>query len=67
MNYYDYELVNTDSDYLTVSDYNLLMTENYKHSLSILNYNIRSFNANKDSLIGLFETPESHPDIIVLT
>ena len=63
LNYCDGDL--NQSDYVTVGDYCNILQENSKNILSIVSYNIRSFNANNESFLGIFGN--DRPDIIILS
>ena len=52
--------------YYTVSDFIRKMSVN-KKGLSMINFNVRSFNANFDSFISIFDDFETTPDVLVLT
>ena len=68
-NFFDdyYQCLGTEkqSIYYSIDNYNHLCS-NSKKFITFLNYNIRSFNANFDSFICIFEE-NNIPDIIVLT
>lgn len=53
------------SEYYTVDRFNLLTDDS--SALTLLNFNIRSFNANGDSFLSMLGTLKDDPDIIVLT
>ena len=59
-------LVNLICDYTSISDFNNII-RNSESNLNIVNYNIRSFSANSDSFISIFDHFDSTPDILVLT
>ena len=66
INYYD-EILETmsssqQSQYISVREYDALPSDN--SSLTILSYNIRSFNRNKDSFLALFNSFHKIPNIL---
>ena len=66
-NFYD-SLVHANDDIsneISVEDYNFLCEPNEQY-LSIIGHNTRSFNANKDSLLGMFAKDHCWPDVFVL-
>ena len=52
------------SQYYTVENYNIHYNDVH---LSVLSMNVRSFNANIDAFVGLLQSLQRQPDIIVLT
>ena len=64
-NYFDnYDSAN-QSNYITISDYQNIATQN-KDSFKIISYNIRSFNANSDTMYPMFLNGDNDPDCLVL-
>ena len=65
-NYYDAILEtmssSQQSQYISVSEYNTLPSDN--SNLTILSYNIRSFNQNKDALFSTFDSFHKFPNIL---
>ena len=58
-------LCDTQSNYHSIGDFNLKLSEN-KPKFSVVNHNIRSFNANLDHFLNSF-SPESFPDCFIFT
>ena len=56
----------TICNYVTFSDYDRIMIDK-KSALTILNYNIRSFNSNFDTFIASFNNYDVVPDILTLS
>ena len=53
-------------NYFSFQEYNDLQ-KNSKNSISIICYNVRSLNANKDSFFAMLNSLESYPEILILT
>ena len=59
------EMPDSRSQYLTVSEFKNLSTNSFS-GLTIFNYNIRSFNANSNTFLSMFDSDE-FPEAIILT
>lgn len=67
--YFDelYSIVDQNqTKYFSVRDYNNLCIENRSH-ITLMNYNVRSFRANSDTMVSMFYEECSHPEILVLS
>ena len=64
-NYFDGILSNA-CQYYSPTDYKTL-SSNLNCDLIIFNYNVRSFNANKESFFALLDCMTDYPDVLVLT
>ena len=51
---------------VTTSEYNEILKQ-YAPGISMINYNIRSFNAHIDEFLGIFDSVDSYPQILTLT
>ena len=62
---YNYE-PNSNSPYMTTSDFNSKIS-NKNSGLTLLNYNIRSFNCNYSNFISIFDNLNATPEILIFT
>ena len=56
----------SSSEYISIEEYNNSCSRE-NNGIGIISYNIRSFNANSDSLFTMFHNIQSHPSILVLS
>ena len=53
--------------YFSYKEYHDFFHDKDNNYFSIVNYNIRSFLANKETMFGIFDSLDSYPDILILT
>ena len=60
------DATDSPSPYYSVADFNHIVNKR-SNELLCVSYNIRSYNANKDTFFTTFQTVNSYPDVMVLT